>query len=215
MRLGVTLGTGLAAVVAMAGLATGEADWEYWSQYEAAWKVEESLDVRLKPELRFRDDFAGHYYWHLEIGADWKAQTWLVLGPYYRHIRTESGRDWKTEKRPHANATLAWSLGSIALSDRNRLEYRIKTGKEAFVYRNRLWVKFPHMGPAGFQPFLGNEVFYDFDAEEINRNRAYAGFTIKLASGANADLYYILDSSKKNDEWSPTNILATALKYKF
>ena len=214
MRPAVVLGLILAGVAGV-GPATADADWEYWSQYEVRWKVAEDAELRVKPELRFCDDFSDHYYWHMEVGLDYSLLSWLVVAPYYRHISTEGNGTWKTEKRPHANVTLAWSVKGVVLSDRNRLEYRIRTGKEVFRYRNRLWVKFPRKGPAGIQPFLGDEVFYDFDAEEINKNRAYAGFNIKVAAGLTADLYYILDSSSKHDEWRPTNIAATTLKYTF
>ncbi len=206
---------GLAGLLAIAGIVMAENDWEYWSQYEVAWKAGDDIQLRLKPELRFRDDFSDHYYTHVEIGMDWKARDWLVLTPSYRHISTESKGDWKTEKRPQADVGLARDIRGFGLSDRNRLEYRIKTDKETFRYRNRFWVKFPRTGPAGIQAFLGEEVFYDFDADELNKNRAYAGFNIGLVRGGNADVYYIMDSSKTDDGWARINMLATALKYKF
>ena len=205
----------LAALAAASTPATAENDWEYWSQYEVAWKAGDNVQLRLKPEIRFREDFSTHYYTHLEFGMDWKIRSWLVLAPYYRHISQESKGDWKTEKRPEADVTLAWRIGRVALSDRNRLEYRIKDDDEAFRYRNRLWAKSPVPGPAGIQAFLGEEIFYDFDVDEINKNRVYAGFGVTLPGGLGADIYYIMDSSKKNDEWFRVNILATALKYRF
>lgn len=214
MRRTAAIALGLAAMI-IPRLITAENDWEYWSQYEVAWKAGDNIQLRFKPELRFRDDFSDHYYTHVEIGMDWKVRDWLVLAPYYRHISQESNGDWKTEKRPEADATLAWGIGRLTFSDRNRLEYRIKVDKEVFRYRNRLWVKSPKLGPAGTQAFLGEEVFYDFEADELNKNRVYAGLCVKLAGGLNADVFYTMDSTRKDDKWSRVNIMATALKYRF
>ena len=215
MRRGAAFALGLAALVIMPGLVGAENDWEYWSQYEVVWKAGDDIQLKLKPELRFRDDFSDHYYTHVEIGMNWSFRGWLVLAPSFRHISAESAGDWKTEKRPQADATLAWKAGGLSFSDRNRLEYRVKTGRETVRYRNRFWVKFPRMGPAGIQAFLGEEVFYDFDADEFNKNRAYAGFDVGLVRRLIANVYYIMDSSRKNDGWARTNMLATALKYRF
>jgi hypothetical protein len=46
-------------------------------------------------------------------------------------------------------------------------------------------------------------------------DRTGEGISLTLPGGLAADIYYIMDSSKKNDEWSRINILATALKYRF
>ena len=205
----------LTALAAISGPAMADDDWEYWSRYEVEWKAGDTIQFRLKPEIRFREDLSAHYYTHVEIGMDWKIRGWLVLAPYYRHISQQSKGDWKTEKRPEADATLAWKIGRVALTDRNRLEYRIKNDDETFRYRNRLWAKSPVPGPAGMQAFLGEEIFYDLDIDEINKNRVYAGLGATLPGGLAADIYYIMDSSKKTDEWSRINILATALKYRF
>jgi hypothetical protein len=215
MKRAAALALGITGLIAIAGPTRADSDWEYWSQYEVAWKAGADVQLRLKPELRFRDDFSDYYYIHVEVGVDWRFRDWLTLAPYYRYISQESKGDWKTEKRPEADATLAWEVRDFGFSDRNRLEYRITADRETFRYRNRLWVKPPKITRAGVQPFLAEEVFYDFDADELNKNRVYAGFSVGLADGLNADVYYIMDSSKKTDEWSRINILATALKYRF
>jgi hypothetical protein len=189
MKKAVIIALGLAALAAISGPVMAGDDWEYWSQYEATWKVGDRLQLRLKPELRFREDLSKHYYSHVEIGVDWRIRDWLVLAPCYRHVLEESRGDWKTEKRPEADATLTRKIGRVTVGDRNRLEYRLRDDNETFRYRNRLWVKAPKLSPAGVQPFLGEEVFYDFDADEINKNRVYAGLSVGFLGGLGADIY--------------------------
>ncbi|MFH1008404.1 MAG: hypothetical protein V1800_13030 [Candidatus Latescibacterota bacterium] len=45
---------------ALAGLAGN--DWEYWSHYEVVGSISEDLDFKVKPELRYDDNFSNHYY---------------------------------------------------------------------------------------------------------------------------------------------------------
>lgn len=215
MRRVTAVALALIVLSTAAGRILADDDWEYRSQYEVTWKARDDIQLKIKPEIRFRDDFSDHYYTHVEAGVTWGGPGWLELSASYRHISQESKDDWKTEKRPQADATLAWKFRGVGLSDRSRIEYRIKTDQEFFRYRNRLWVKFPRVGPAGMQAFLGEEVFYDFEADELSKNRVYAGMNLRLVGGLNADAYYIMESSRKDGEWSRTNVLATALKYRF
>ena len=65
------------------------------------------------------------------------------------------------------------------------------------------------------QPYIADEIFYDFDEEALNRNRLYAGFNLKLLKHLKADIFYLWQSSEKNDKWSDTHILGTKLKLSF
>ncbi len=195
--------------------AWAENDWEYWSHYEVGGSINEDLDFRVKPELRYDDNFSNHYYTHFDIGLDWKVKDWFILSPYYRHVNEKKKGDWKVEYRPHLNAIFKWKLLGLSFDDRNRLEYRIKEDKEFFRYINKLTVKLPKVTQLKIQPYIAEEPFYDFDANELNKNRVYAGVNFKVVKNLKGGLYYILESRKSKEDWTNVGILASSLSYSF
>jgi len=192
-----------------------ENDGEYWSHYEIIGSVNNNLDFKVKPELRYNNDFVNHYYTHIEFGFDWKVKDWLVLSPYYRHVNENKNDDWKVEYRPHLNAAVKWKFYKIIFNDRNRLEYRIKEDIKFFRYRNKLTVKMQKYTQFKIQPYLAEEPFYDFDANELNKNRVYAGVNFKVLDNFKTDIFYILESRLKDGIWTNVNVLGAALKYSF
>ena len=85
-----------------------------------------------------------------------------------------------------------------------------------FRYRNKFTVK-PSIEilPFGIQPYIADEAFYDFDAETLNANRLYGGFTFNITMSVKAEIYYMWQSKKSNDKWSDTHVLGTKLKFPF
>jgi len=192
-----------------------ETDWEYWNHYEIAGSINDKLDFKVKPAFRHKDDFNNHYYTHFDIGLDWKVNDWFVLSQYYCHVNEKKKGNWKVEYRPHLNITFKWKFLGLSFSERNKLEYRIKEDKEFFRYRNKLTVKLPKFTQSMFQVYISEELFYDFDANELNKNRVYTDMDFKVINNLKAGLYYILESRKKKDEWINVNVLGTVLRYSF
>lgn len=189
--------------------------WEYWSHYEVAGSINDNLDFRIKPEFRYNGDSGNHYYTYFDVGLDWKIKDWFILGPYYRHVNEKKKEDWKVEYRPHLNATFKWELLGLSFSDRNRLEYRIKEDKSFFRYRNKLMANLPKFTQFKIQPYIAEEPFYDFDANEVNKNRLYAGFDFNIAKKLKAGVYYIFESRKEKDGWTNVNVLGVDLSCNF
>jgi len=190
-------------------------DWEYWSHYEVVDSISDNLDFKVKPEFRFNNNLSNHYYTHIDIGLDWKVNDWFILSPYYRHVNEKKENDWKVEYRPHLSATFKWKHFGLNFNDRNQLEYRIKEDKKFFRYGNKLTVNLPKFTRFNLQSYFSEEFFYDFDANELNKNRVYAGVNFKIIKNLTGDFYYIFESRKKTDDWLDVNVLGTALKYNF
>lgn len=199
----------------MNNMARAGNDWEYWSHYEVIGSIRDNLDFKVRPALRYNNDFSKHYYAHIDIGLDWKVKDWFVLGPYYRQVKEKKSGDWKTENRPYLSATFKWKLCVLNFSDRNQLEYRIKEDKEFFRYVNKLTINLPKFTRLKLGPYLAEEPFYDFDAREVNKNRVYTGVNFKIIGNLAGDIYYIFESRKGTDDWLNANVLGTTLKYGF
>jgi hypothetical protein len=192
-----------------------ESNWEYWTGYGFTDSISDNITINVVPELRYQGGFSDHYYTHIDMGLDWKINDWLVLGPYYRHVEEKKDDQWNVEYRPHFNVTLKANLLGLSVSDRNRLEYRIKDDEDFFRYRNKLTLKLQKATLFEVQPYVADEPFYDFDANEIDKNRDYAGFGFTIFNKLKADINYILESRKKADHWVDVNVLALSLRYSF
>jgi len=190
-------------------------DWEFWTHYELVNSVNDNLDFKVKPELRYNDDFSNHYYTHFDLGLDWKIKDWFILSPYYRHVEEKKSGVWTVEYRPHLSGTLKWEFLGLSFSDRNMLEFRIKEDDESFRYRNKLTLSLPEVTSFGIQPYVAEEPFYDFDVGQLNKNRLYAGCAFKMSKNLKAGLFYILESRKKSSNWTNVNVLGISLQYRF
>ena len=103
--------------------------------------------------------------------------------------------------------------GNVKVEDRVRFEYRMKDNSDnVWRYRNKASVK---LGLGPVSPYLADEVFFDPEESEVNRNRLYIGIGGKLWKVIKGDLFFMLQSSKKNEEWKDYNVLGVKLKVGF
>ncbi len=210
----------LAAVVAMGALAAqgyDDGDWQFWNTDSVEYKLHPALRAKAETEFYFGDDMSEWFYRHMDLGVSWKAAGWLEVGANYRYIEEKKSGEWMHEDRPHVSLTLSRTFGPVSVSDRNRFEYRIReAGDDFWRYRNRLrvgaaqgWTRFQ------FQPYLDDEVFYDFNEHERNQNRVSAGLSARWTGSFKTDLYYMLQSSLKSGDWIDANIAGLNLKFSF
>jgi len=202
-------------ILTMSRLAQADSRWEYWTSFGFTNSVSDNVTLKVAPELRYKGGSSGHYYTRVDMGFDWEVNKWLILGSYYRHVEEKKKDKWEIEKRPHLNATIKGKLFGLAISNRGRLEYRITEDDDFFRYRNKLTLKAAKKTLFEIQPYIADEPFYDFDADEFNKNRLYAGFGCTIFNKLKADLYYILESRRKDGHWRDFNILGINFIYPF
>ena len=198
--------------------ATDDGEFQYWNTESISFKVNKDLKITLEEEFRFGDDAAELSYQHSDLGITYLGLAqWLDIGLNYRHVFEKKSDKWKEESRPHLNATVKWKLFDIDFSDRSRFEYRDREDAENYWrYRNKFSLKFPFKFTRfQIQPYLADEIFYDFDAETLNRNRFYSGFEFKITKNLKGDIFYLLQRSESNDKWININVLGTKLKLSF
>lgn len=199
--------------------ATDDGDFQYWSSADVSLDIDKDWKVTFAEEFRLGDD-AGHlYYHHSDIGFVYKSLAdWIDLGFNYRQVFERDSKDkWRQENRPHLNVMLKGKLFGLDLSDRSRFEYRDRENKkDLWRYRNKVTVKFPlELTSLKLQPYLAEEVFINFDEEDFNRNRLYAGLSLKLSKNIKGEVYYLWQSSKSGGDWKDINVLGTGLKFYF
>lgn len=192
-------------------------DWQLWTSESLAYKITEQWTAKLEGESYFNDDMSDPFYRHADISLSKKLKNWFTLGLNYRYVEQDRDGGWKRENRPHINGTFNCKAFGLLLSDRNRIEYRMPEDADDFVrYRNKLrvglpvkWVRF------SVEPYVSDEVFIDSEEAEVNQNRDSVGFVSSFPGGVKLDVYYMLLSGKKDDDWVDANILGTSLSLLF
>ncbi len=153
------------------------------------------------------------YYVHADIGIKYKVNPHLSLSLNFREV-FEQKNPWVSEHRPHATVATKFKAGGLAVSARSRIEYRIKTDKEVFRNRDMVTIKLrKSFSPLKLVPYIADEIFYDFEHKELNRNRAYVGITIKSIPYLNPTIYLMQQSDYKNEQWN--SILILGFKFNF
>lgn len=210
----------LAVAVGLAALAAGAYDdgsWEFWNTESVEYRFAKRWKAKASFEFYFGDEMNDFYYRHAEPALACRVAPWLELGALYRYVEQKKNDDWNYEHRPAGEITFSRKLLSIAFSDRNRLEYRIREDADNFFrYRHRLRAVAPFQWtPLKLQPYLYDEAFWDFDADELNQNRVVAGLSAAPVPHVSADVYYMFKSDRKSGEWMETNVLGLDVKIGF
>jgi len=216
--LRILLSLALIIITSKDSFAFDDGDFQYWNTESASWKVANDWKASIEEEFKFGDGAGDFYYQHTDIGFTYSGfSDWLDIGLNYRGALEEKSGDWKYENRPHLNATLKTNLSNFKLSNRSRLEFRIRQSSEDKPrYRNKSTIKLPiKFSKWELQPYIADEIFIDFDSAELSRNRVYAGFGGTIAKNLKVEIYYLFQSSKSSGVWKDINVLGTKLKFSF
>lgn len=198
--------------------ATDDGDFQYWNTESISTKLNDSWAVKLEEEFRLGDDGGNVYYQHSDLGFTYSGlEDWLSVGFNYRQVFEKKSGEWKQEERPYLNTTVKWRWFDYSLSNRVRFEYReIEDSEDYWRYRNKFAIKLPlKLTKLEIQPYIADETFYDFNRDELNRNRLYLGCNLKLLDGLKGEIFYLWQTSESNDEWADIYALGTKLKLSF
>jgi hypothetical protein len=193
--------------------------FQYWSTASLNVDIDKDWKLTVDEEFRLGDDGGNFYYQHTDVGLVYKNVTdWMDLGINYRQVNEKDSRDvWRQENRPHLNVTLKGKIHDIDFSSRSRFEFRnLEKKKDLWRYRNKFTCKLPlELTAVKLKPYVADEVFVDFDQKGLNRNRLYAGFSVKLAKQIKGGIYYLWQTSRSKGEWQDIHALGTQLKFTF
>ena len=180
---------------------------EYWASMTVGKRMGETRLI-LRVDGRARSGLTDDYYRSVSLGIDGVVGDHLKLGASYAHVA--SGDDWDIEKRPAVDCTGTWRISGVRLSDRNRLEARLREDSRAVRYRNRLMVAF-ELRPGGTALSLYNEVFTNALSTELQKNRLGCEMTATLSRGSSLGLFYLFESRDGPRGWSHWNVLGLSL----
>ncbi|MFH0941100.1 MAG: DUF2490 domain-containing protein [Candidatus Omnitrophota bacterium] len=204
------LGTTTSAFAKKVGL-------QYWHTETLNWKINKDWKLSFAEEQRFDDDASHYFYQEGDITATYSGiSDWFDVSLGFKHVLTESNNRWKREEWfPIISGLFKFNIGKFSLTDRNRLEYRIREAATDFWnYRNRLTVKAPwKFTSSQIRPYIADEFFVN---ETVSENRSYAGFTFNITKELSADIYYLQKRNRGGGgHWTASNVVGTILSYSF
>lgn len=224
---------GAAALVALvlAPAARAGSDWQAWLDQAASHDLSARAAVRVAQSFRYSFDERQLATWYLEAGGTWTAWPWLALGLGYRQQYDRRDGHWLEENRPCADATLRGKVRSVAISNRNRIEYRVRDEQEDIVrYRNKLTLQYNAWGPGwGLKPYVAVEAFIDESADLRERNRTRFTLGIRTdpdrhllrkvearwTQALGMDYSITVQRTKKDGDWTDEYIAGVQLGWHF
>lgn len=208
----------LSLVVLISGPLFGAEDWRFWNTDIIQGRLTERSSAKIEGEFRFKDGMSEHYYTHADLSLTYNVVKWFDASLAYRQIYSLEGADWKDTNYPHINGTIKWDWVDWKFSNRGRLAYSMPEGADDYwEFRNILVIKSPwEITPFKLNPYVSDEVFYNFDLEEWNENRASIGLSLPIfLENISGKVYYMYNSKKSQGEWDSYNILGTEVSVKF
>jgi hypothetical protein len=204
------------SILAMASTGRAADDWQYWNLLVFKHEFTDRLALDIASVQKWRDDASDFFLYNVSIVPTVSLTKNLSLGAGYWCERSEKGDRWMTENRFLLPLAATWTGKPWIFQLRSQPEYReFEDAQDRWRIRERFMLKWPvRAGQVALIPFVSEEFFYDFTAEEINQNRAAVGLSVPWRKHISLTLYYMAKSDR-DDDWSSVNVLGTEAAIKF
>jgi hypothetical protein len=203
------------ALVALPAVAVADGEWEHWSQIQVTGAINEVVRFSSSAEVRLDEAGGHHYYTRMGSDVSWAVTDYAAVGAGYEHVNTRSGDGWAVESRPYFSLTFRTSLPELSLSDRSKLEWRMKENNTTIRYRNKLTLKGPLLTRLMLRPFAAGEVFYDTSEGRLEKQRVLAGLTLAFWRRIEISVHYMLEERRSGGAWASADVIGTTLTYNF
>lgn len=127
-------------------------------------------------------------------GFDLVLNKHFNFSPTYLYIAGQPARGRKEfEHRLRFEVTYNHKFKHFSIKDRNRIEYRVRHSRADSVrYRNKFTFSVPvnRDGKELFTPFIADEPYYDFTAQQWSRNDFSPGIAKKFTDKLSGEFFY-------------------------
>jgi len=193
----------------------GFEDTQFWHSEKFEETVNKKTSIALEQDFRVGDNMSSLLYFHADFGFKRSINESYSINLNFRKVFEQRGLEIKREHRPHVQIAWSGKSGSFSISSRARLEYRIRKGEDS-VFRNRDMISLQY--EKGFSalmlvPYIANEIFYDFEKNELSRNRFYIGARIGSLKLVKPTIYFLIQTGIKNENIFHIGVIG--FKFKF
>jgi len=216
--LGVCVAIGISAQPVSAD---GQTQYRYANTADK--KINDQWSIYVYEEFNFDGD-SGHDLIGQcnEIGATYSGfAPWFDLTPAYAKYFGKADGEWMGENIPYLAGTLKWEIMDVAMNNKMRIEFDERHAlADRWRYRNAYTVTSPvTFTRFEIQPFVSDEIFYDFDAQYLTANELTAGINFKIIKQWRGSIYYLraMSQGKLSDgkHWKTTPMVAFSTSVSF
>jgi hypothetical protein len=168
-------------------------DTQSWTDVQVIFPIHEKVDLGILSQFRIGRDISAFVDERAGVSLSFKLNKYLTFSPAYLYIATQPIRGLKAhENRLMFTGTVRWPVGRFTFIDRNQIERRLRRPINSTRYRNRLQIEHPvKISGSVFQPYISDEVFYDWNLHAWVRNRFAVGVSKALTRWLTGELYYM------------------------
>jgi len=176
-------------------------DLQFWNETIVSLPVIKSKDENGKEFDRFSVQLIGNFRLgrnsiqsgdkRIGAGFEYRINKFVSMQPSYLfRAETTRGRRTAFESRFRFAVNLQKDWTKVQLRQRNMLDYRKRqsSANDPTFYRSRIQVIFPIKK---FQPYVMDEVYYQFESKQITRNRLFFGFNRRINKNLTSDFFYV------------------------
>jgi len=168
-------------------------------------QLNEDWKTVLDEQLRYKSQTRGLYYQGTDLGLVYSGlATWLDLGFKMKlAFQEDDVGHWLRETRPQWDTTLKHTIRGFAISDRSRLEYRVREDdSDVWRYRNKLKVQSPwELSCLALRPYASDELFFQLDGTGLSTHRISLGVTVPFTKRIKGDIFPFWQMGKSDNSW--------------
>lgn len=158
-------------------------------------KKQKFISPHIMGTLRIGQDVQHFVSERIGFGLDIRLNKYFKFTPSYYYVAEQPIKNVKVfENRLRFEVTGEKKWKNFSLSDRNRIEYRIRNSRRDTVrYRNKFKLKVPIKkdGKELFSAIVADEPFYSITLKLWTRNEFSAGIEKKFSDNATAEFFYM------------------------
>ena len=181
--------------------------------------LKENWGATIYEEFNFTDDASELSGQANELSVTYSGLAdWFDLTGAYCQYFGKSGETWNQTNIPWIAGTIKWDMFGMDMSNKARFDYNRREGSEdGWLYKNDFTVTFPlKLTSYEIQPYLYDEVIYDFDTSRVSYNEFRSGVNSKLSEMVGLGVYYLLGHSKTvAGDWERAHMAAVQVNLSF
>lgn len=192
-------------------------DWQYWSVWQASYKLSASTTAKFLGEVYFKDDMSDDYLHDEYLGVEHALGCGFGAMFYMQHVAVENAAGiWNSSWNAVPGVNYSFDIPAVCkVKLQDRFYYTVDPVWEWDHHRPRIYLS-RDLGPVKLT--LSDEVRLDLSGErerDFYRNRMQAEISKKVTDFMTIGVAYVRQSDRKNGEWESFNVLQTVVGFSF
>jgi len=195
-----------------------EEDWGYSHNFLIQKKISDKWFIVSRSQFNARDNMREIFLGLVDLGFDYQMYEWLKVGGAYRGAWFLLDKEYGYENRPMININASKNIHGYFVSNLSRFEFRFYNYdlKDDVRFRNETRIVFPlELTKLKLKPYIEEEFFYGFNANEVNANWLSGGLQYQVNKNVRIKTGYRWLTQKTGTEWINRNVLVTGFMFTF